>query len=52
MSAAYLFQPDKFYDTSYDIGDKTIQCGRYADVFKVWLLWKSRVSLFKVQSKI
>jgi len=26
-SAEYLFQPDKLY-TEYDVGDKTIQCGR------------------------
>ncbi|XP_009887716.1 PREDICTED: LOW QUALITY PROTEIN: cysteine sulfinic acid decarboxylase-like, partial [Charadrius vociferus] len=24
--AAYLFQPDKFYDVAYDTGDKTPQC--------------------------
>lgn len=43
MSASYLFQQDKFYDVSYDIGDKTIQCGRHVDVFKVWLMWKAKV---------
>ncbi|GBP26637.1 Glutamate decarboxylase 1 [Eumeta japonica] len=26
-SAQYLFQADKFYDTSYDTGDKSVQCG-------------------------
>ncbi|XP_055957209.1 cysteine sulfinic acid decarboxylase [Patella vulgata] len=40
--AEYLFQPDKFYDVSYDIGDKTVQCGRKADVLKLWLLWKGK----------
>ncbi|ESO87765.1 hypothetical protein LOTGIDRAFT_127363 [Lottia gigantea] len=40
--AEYLFQPDKFYDTSYDIGDKTVQCGRKVDVTKLWLLWKGK----------
>ncbi|NXE58104.1 CSAD decarboxylase, partial [Casuarius casuarius] len=40
-SAAYLFQPDKFYDVSYDTGDKTIQCGRRVDCLKLWLLWKA-----------
>ncbi|KAK4290106.1 hypothetical protein Pmani_036973, partial [Petrolisthes manimaculis] len=35
-SAAYLFQKDKFYDTSYDTGDKHLQCGRRADVVKFW----------------
>lgn len=39
-NAAYLFQPDKLY-TELDVGDKTIQCGRKADAFKMWLMWKS-----------
>lgn len=44
-NAAYLFQKDKFYDASkYDTGDKHIQCGRRADVFKFWLMWKSKVN--------
>lgn len=37
--AAYLFQPDKLY-SDLDIGDKTIQCGRLPDSFKLWLAWK------------
>lgn len=41
-SANYLFQPDKHYDTSYDSGDSSIQCGRKADAFKIWLMWKTR----------
>ncbi|XP_071137024.1 cysteine sulfinic acid decarboxylase-like [Mytilus edulis] len=40
--AEYLFQPDKIYDSSYDIGDRTIQCGRKNDVLKLWLMWKGR----------
>ncbi|XP_046560539.1 cysteine sulfinic acid decarboxylase-like [Haliotis rubra] len=40
--ASYLFQPDKFYDVSYDTGDKTFQCGRKVDVFKFWLMWKAK----------
>ncbi|NXN74555.1 CSAD decarboxylase, partial [Himantopus himantopus] len=40
-SATYLFQPDKFYDVSYDTGDKTPQCGRRVDCLKLWLLWKA-----------
>ncbi|XP_013398337.1 cysteine sulfinic acid decarboxylase [Lingula anatina] len=40
--AEYLFQPDKFYDTSFDAGDKSIQCGRRADAFKLWLMWKAK----------
>lgn len=39
--ADYLFQQDKFYDVSYDTGDKSIQCGRKVDVFKFWLMLKS-----------
>lgn len=39
--AKYLFQQDKFYDVSFDTGDKSIQCGRKPDAFKVWLLWKA-----------
>lgn len=41
-SAVYLFQQDKFYDVSYDTGDKSIQCGRKVDVFKFWLMLKAR----------
>lgn len=41
--ASYLFQKDKFYDTTYDTGDKHIQCGRRADVFKFWFMWKAKV---------
>jgi len=40
-SASYLFQKDKFYDVSYDTGDKSIQCGRKTDAFKVWLMWQA-----------
>jgi len=38
-NAAYLFQPDKA-NTELDVGDKTIQCGRKPDMFKLWLQWK------------
>jgi|MDSY01.1.fsa_nt_gb glutamate decarboxylase len=38
-NAAYLFQPDK-ENTELDYGDKTIQCGRKVDTFKLWLMWK------------
>ncbi|XP_071451165.1 cysteine sulfinic acid decarboxylase-like [Hetaerina americana] len=41
-SATYLFQQDKFYDASYDTGDKSIQCGRKVDAFKLWLMWAAR----------
>lgn len=39
--ASYLFQQDKFYDVSYDTGDKSIQCSRRADAFKFWMTWKA-----------
>ncbi|XP_019345864.2 glutamate decarboxylase 1 isoform X1 [Alligator mississippiensis] len=42
MCAGYLFQPDKQYDVTYDTGDKTIQCGRHVDIFKLWLMWKAK----------
>lgn len=38
-NASYLFQPDRL-NAEYDIGDKTIQCGRRGDAFKLWLAWK------------
>ncbi|XP_045504214.1 glutamate decarboxylase 1 [Colias croceus] len=41
-SAQYLFQQDKFYDVRYDTGDKSIQCGRKIDAFKLWMIWKAR----------
>ncbi|XP_034244464.1 glutamate decarboxylase 2 isoform X2 [Thrips palmi] len=41
-AATYLFQQDKFYDVSWDTGDKSMQCGRKVDAFKLWLLWKAR----------
>lgn len=46
MNATYLFQQDKHYDVCYDTGDKTIQCGRHVDVFKLWLMWRAKVYLF------
>ncbi|XP_004560156.1 acidic amino acid decarboxylase GADL1 [Maylandia zebra] len=39
--ASYLFQQDKFYDVSYDTGDKSVQCSRKPDAFKIWLMWKA-----------
>jgi len=41
-SATYLFQQDKFYDVSYDTGDKSVQCGRKTDAFQVWFMLKTR----------
>ncbi|KAH3703193.1 hypothetical protein DPMN_078224 [Dreissena polymorpha] len=46
LGADYLYQKDKMYDTSYDTGDKAIQCGRHNDVFKLWLMWRSKVNKF------
>ncbi|CAL1549126.1 unnamed protein product, partial [Lymnaea stagnalis] len=42
MGATYLFQKDKVYDTSYDTGDMSIQCGRNNDIFKLWLMWRAK----------
>ncbi|KAK9843716.1 hypothetical protein WJX81_003497 [Elliptochloris bilobata] len=39
-NADYLFQPDKLH-ADMDLGDKTIQCGRRADAYKLWLTWKA-----------
>ncbi|XP_059162402.1 cysteine sulfinic acid decarboxylase-like [Physella acuta] len=39
--AEYLFQPDKYYDTSLDIGDRSVQCGRKVDIVKLWMMWKA-----------
>ncbi|XP_071392249.1 glutamate decarboxylase 1 [Centroberyx affinis] len=44
LGAEYLFQRDKPYDVSYDTGDKSIQCGRHVDAFKLWLMWKAKGS--------
>merc|ERR1711988_1513600 len=33
-------QPDKLH-ADLDVGDKTIQCGRKADMIKLWMLFKS-----------
>lgn len=41
-SATYLFQKDKFYDPKWDVGDKYLQCGRRADVLKLWLMWQAK----------
>ncbi|XP_033758274.1 glutamate decarboxylase 1-like [Pecten maximus] len=42
LGASYLYQSDKHYDVTYDTGDKTIQCGRHNDVFKLWLMWRAK----------
>ncbi|XP_053706457.1 cysteine sulfinic acid decarboxylase [Synchiropus splendidus] len=39
--ASYLFQQDKFYDVTMDIGDKSVQCSRKVDCLKLWLMWKA-----------
>lgn len=31
--AKYLFQQDKFYDVTWDTGDKSVQCGRKVIAF-------------------
>ncbi|KAL7731648.1 hypothetical protein ACLKA6_000944 [Drosophila palustris] len=42
VEVSYLFQQDKFYDISYDTGNKSVQCGRKIDAFKFWLMLKAR----------
>lgn len=42
QSASYLFQPDRYYDVSYDTGDMSVQCGRKSDAFKAWFMLKAR----------
>lgn len=42
MKAKYLFMEEKAYDTKYDIGDQNMQCSRRNDIFKLWLMWRSR----------
>ncbi|XP_065323140.1 glutamate decarboxylase 1-like [Gordionus sp. m RMFG-2023] len=42
MGATYLYQKDKPYDINYDIGDKSIQCGRHVDVLKLWIMWQAK----------
>jgi len=40
IKAPYLFQANKHYSVGYDdSGDKSVQCGRKADAFKLWLMW-------------
>ena len=51
MSADYLFQRDKHYDVCFDTGDKVIQCGRHNDIFKLWLMWRSKVLLWSSRLK-
>jgi glutamate/tyrosine decarboxylase-like PLP-dependent enzyme len=38
----YLFNSDKFYDSTYDTGNKYFMCGRKPDIFKFWLVWKMK----------
>nr|CAB3233955.1 cysteine sulfinic acid decarboxylase [Phallusia mammillata] len=42
LNVPYLFQDDKPYDTSYDLGRSLVACGRKCDAFKLWVMWKSR----------
>lgn len=37
-SAEYLFH--KHDASDYDLGDKSLQCGRRADCFKIWMSWR------------
>ena len=43
MNAPYLFHKDRTnYSPTLDTGDKTLQCGRHIDIFKLWVYFKSR----------
>lgn len=37
-ASEYLFHDHP--DSAYDLGDKTLQCGRKPDAFKLWLGWR------------
>ena len=40
-NADYLFHKERAsYDGSLDVGDKTLQCGRVIDIFKLWVYFK------------
>ncbi|KAK9808552.1 hypothetical protein WJX73_007613 [Symbiochloris irregularis] len=39
-NASYLFGEDRLH-ADYDLGDKTMLCGRRGDAFKLWLEWKA-----------
>ena len=41
IKADYLFHKEReSYDSSLDVGDKTLQCSRVVDIFKVWTYFK------------
>ncbi|PIK49956.1 putative cysteine sulfinic acid decarboxylase, partial [Apostichopus japonicus] len=40
--AQYLYQQDKCYDVAYDTGDKSLQCSRLVDAYKIWVMWKAK----------
>ena len=51
--AGYLFMKDKVaYDASFDMGDKTIMCGRLSDALKFWLMWKAKVRPLPTAARI
>ena len=39
MNADYLFHEGN--DTRYDLGDRSLQCGRRVDSLKLWLSWRA-----------
>lgn len=39
---SYLFHGEGWEQEMFDLGKKTPQCGRRADAFKFWLMWKIR----------
>ncbi|KAJ8036303.1 Cysteine sulfinic acid decarboxylase [Holothuria leucospilota] len=40
--AKYLYQDDKCYDVTFDTGDKSLQCSRLVDAYKIWVMWKAK----------
>jgi glutamate decarboxylase len=39
MGASYLFHDND--ESSFDLGDLSLQCGRRVDAFKLWLSWRA-----------
>jgi glutamate/tyrosine decarboxylase-like PLP-dependent enzyme len=39
LDAQYLFKEDPYGEADYDVGTKTLMCGRNPDILKFWLTW-------------
>lgn len=51
LHAEYLFQTNKYYDQAYDPGDKSIQCTRKVEAFKLFLYLKAH-GLAEIERRI